>query len=68
MRRPSVGGVWQCAMAASTENIEIDQIFMEACWMWHHKPEEVLDDADKIVSMKGETLLPITHKISSGTI
>lgn len=34
--------------------------------MWHYKPEEVLNDAGKIVYMKGETLfLPVTHTINS---
>ena len=41
---------------------------MEACQMWHHKPEEVLNDAGKIVYMKGETFfLPHTQSIP-GTI
>lgn len=60
-------GVWRCPMAARTGNTETDHVYMEACWMWHHKSEELLNGAgtiDYLYEGRKILFLPHTHEIN----
>lgn len=40
-------GVCRCPWLLG-QKTQIDHVYMEACSMWHHKPEELLNDAGTI--------------------